>query len=664
MKLDSKLETKWFGWLAGAMLSIAAGGLFLLPIGDGLARLSYDLPFLVSQARVPDELVMVYLDDKVKSNLNQPADAPMARSFYTRLLQRLTQEGARLVIFDLIFDAPSADPGVDAAFADAIRRNGRVVLAGQYISASEENFHTEGPLPPISLLADAAAGWGLANVVPDSADHAIRVLNTGTNEFPSLGWVAASLDGAPVTRRPENRVAARWLNYYCPPINLRSVNLDVALGGLTKGYFSNRVVVVGSRPGVGIAGAGREEFPTPYTRFDGSDASGPSIHALSFLNLRHGDWMKRVPFPAQFALVISWGFLITFVLMSIRPWPAIWSAVGCFAVLAVTFCYVQARWHWWVAWMVPAGVQTSVGLVWSVGFQYLVAARGRRKLRRAFEVYLSPYMADQIASEGFDLSLGGKEVQATVMFTDLQGFTKMSENLAPAEVSRILTSYFSQTTRSILEQNGTIIKYIGDAVMAVWGAPLPDEKHAERAVLAAWGMSQAGKQEIAGRRLCTRIGVHTGMVLAGNLGSEFRFDYTLIGDTVNFASRLEGLNKYLGTDILVSEFTCLQAGDAIKFRHLGRFRVVGKLNPVSISEVIGPSAEFPADPPWLAVFARALDCFTRGEFDGAEKFLQQVIALRDGKDGPSEFYLNEIVHVRQHPFMPEAWDGTIQLDSK
>src|SRR5262249_18520246 len=152
-----------------------------------------------------------------------------------------------------------------------------------------------------------------------------------------------------------------------------------------------------------------------------------------------------------------------------------------------------------------------------------------------------------------DLSLGGKEVEATVMFTDLEGFTKMSESLPPKEVSRVLTSYFNLTTRAILEQDGTIIKYIGDAVMAVWGAPLTDPKHAQRAVLAAWGMHQAGLQEIEGRRLRTRIGINTGLVLAGNLGSTFRFDYTLIGDTTNFASRLEGLNKYLGTDILISE---------------------------------------------------------------------------------------------------------------
>jgi CHASE2 domain-containing sensor protein len=351
---------------------VAVGGLLLLPLGDGLARLSYDLPFLVSQARVPGELVMVYVDDKVKSNLGQTNQEQWARPFYTRLLQRLTQERALLVIFDVVFDAPSTDPQVDAEFADAIRKNGHIVLAGYGIKQMQGDFFAESAMPHNSVLAGAATGWGLSNISPDSADLGIRVLDTGTNEFPSLGWVAASVDGAPVASRPENRLARRWLSYYCPPARLDSVYLDFALEGLTNGYFSNRVVVVGNRPGLGAPGAEREAFPTPYSRFDGSEAVGPSIQALSFLNLRHGDWINRVPYGLQFALVIVWGCLITLLLMSIRPWPAIWTALGCFPVFALAFCYVQARWHWWLAWMIPAGVQTFVALIWSVGFQYLV----------------------------------------------------------------------------------------------------------------------------------------------------------------------------------------------------------------------------------------------------------------------------------------------------
>jgi adenylate cyclase len=299
-----------------------------------------------------------------------------------------------------------------------------------------------------------------------------------------------------------------------------------------------------------------------------------------------------------------------------------------------------------------------------VGYQYTSEFRRRRQLRRAFSAYLSPYMADRIADSEFDLRLGGTEVEATVMFTDLEGFTKMSESLPPAQVSKILTTYFNQTTRAILEQDGTIIKYIGDAVMAVWGAPVADAKHAERAVLAAWGMSEAGKKEVEGRRLRTRLGVNSGLVLAGNLGSDFRFDYTLIGDAVNFAARLEGLNKYLGTDILISEATRQQLSARIKVRLLGRFIVVGKKKPAGIYEVLGLAESFEKDAAWLTTFDNALNSFVKRDLDSAERLMRQVMALRGGQDGPAEFYLREICKAREKSNAPELWDGAVTIETK
>jgi adenylate cyclase len=200
--------------------------------------------------------------------------------------------------------------------------------------------------------------------------------------------------------------------------------------------------------------------------------------------------------------------------------------------------------------------------------------------------------------------------------------------------------------------------------MAVWGAPLPDKKHAERAVLAAWGMNEAGKKEIEGRRLRTRIGINTGRVLAGNLGSDFRFDYTLIGDTTNFASRLEGLNKYLGTDILLSESTRSQLSDQIKLRDLGQFLVVGKTKPVRIFEVLGPKQSFPSEPAWCAAFAEGLRDFALGEFDRAEQQMLRTIELHDGKDGPAKFYLKEIEKARAAALAKEDWTGAVSVDAK
>jgi adenylate cyclase len=661
-------KTPWPGLLGGVILVAVIGQLLLLPIGDGLARWSYDLPFLCTQRSVPDNVVMVYLDAKIKAGLGQPTDQPLDRRFYTQLLERLTTDGAKLVFFDILFDNPHSDASVDSEFASAIRQHGRVVLVGYSVKQFQGNIVTTTPLPPIPVLTAVAAGWGLAEISPDAADQTVRILNSGSEDLPSASWAAASILNAPVTKHPESRLAKRWLNYYCEPTLIKSVNLDQALqtDGLPSGYFRDKIVIVGVRPsGGGIAGSEREEFPTPYSRFDGPTASGPSIHALSLLNLQRGDWLTRFSFAEESAVALLWGVLVSAMLFRLRPLAATLAAPAVFCAFALTAMFVQARWHVWFAWMVPAGAQTSVALIWSVGFQYLVESRRRRKLRHAFASYLSPYMADQIANSQFDLSLGGKEVEATIMFTDLEGFTQMSETLAPAEVSHILTSYFNETTRAILEEDGTIIKYMGDAVLAVWGAPMPESKHAERAVRAGWGMIQAGRKEIAGRTLRTRIGINSGMVLAGNLGSIFRFDYAAIGNTTNTAARLESLNKYFATNLLIGGATREQLGDQIRSRCLGLFLLSGKTQPVSVHEVLGVDSIAGEDIAWVTAFDTAVRHFVEQKLDEAEACFREVIKLRGGQDGPSEFYLKEIAAARSSPPASDhSWDGVITIASK
>ncbi|MFO1513773.1 MAG: adenylate/guanylate cyclase domain-containing protein [Verrucomicrobiota bacterium] len=657
-------KTARLGMLGGILLVSLIGLLLQLKFGSGLARLSYDLPFTWTQF-VPEDLVMVYVDSKIKSKLGQSTDQPLDRRFYTQLLERLTRDGARLVLFDILFDSPQADSNTDATFAEAIRKHGKVVLVGDYIQQWRGDIATYGPLPPIGVLTDAAAGWGLANVSIDP-DLEVRVLGTGNEDFPSAGWVAASLIGAETTRLPESRLTERWLNYYCEPTALSAVNLDHALetNGLPRGFFRGKLVVVGSRGEGGVSGAGRDEFRTPYSLRNKPAAPGATIHAFTLLNLAHKDWMTRLTFLQESALVLIWGILISMALLRLRPWAAMLVAPVAFGGFALAAVSMQARYQVWFSWLTPAAVQTSIALGWSVGFRYLVESRRRRQLRRAFAAYLSPHMADRIADSDVDVALGGKEVHATIMFTDLEGFTSMTEKMPPSEVSEILISYFNETTRAILEKDGTIIKYMGDAVMATWGAPMASPRAAQTAVEAALGMHRAGGKVIAGRRFRTRIGINSGLVLAGNLGSEFRFDYTLIGETTNVASRLEGLNKYLGTDILITESTRRELNGEIVLRSLGQFIVAGTTRPLGVYEVIGLSTEFQTPPPWLAQFAAALEHFKQRELDAAEALFQKVSEQRGAADGPSEFYLKQIARCRAHPESGEPWDGVIRFESK
>jgi adenylate cyclase len=320
--------------------------------------------------------------------------------------------------------------------------------------------------------------------------------------------------------------------------------------------------------------------------------------------------------------------------------------------------------HVWFNWLVPALVQIPVAVIWSSGSQYFLEAKKRATLRRAFSLYLSPQMADRIAESNFDLKPGGKLVEASIMFTDCKGFTAMSEELKDAvKVSETLIAYFTQTSKCVLENDGTIIKYIGDAVMAAWGAPIDDADHPYKAALAAWQLSEASKIVVMGRALTTRVGVCTGDVVAGNLGSPYRFDYTVIGDSVNFASRLEGLNKFLGTCILISDTTQRRLGDRFITRSLGHFAVAGKAHGTPVHELLCPAANKNGDLAWLESFKQGLEAIKTGSFEDAKKLLRKAVWERGGEDGPSEFYINKIAELEKANSLQE-WTGVVRLSEK
>jgi adenylate cyclase len=668
-------KAAWIGGLLGVLLTVGTGVFLNFDGGGAFARLSYDFP-LVWERGIPAEIVMIYIDAAVKRNLEQPTDRPLDRRFHARLLKRLREAGTKLVLYDLLLDTASQDETADKEFAAAIRAHGRVVLVANYEKELQANYLSEVQVPPIAILSEAAAGVGLARITPDAttgsegqADtigHYIRKLDPGTDSHPSASWVAATVLGAPITKDQSHRLDSRWIHYYCAPFEFRRVNFDAALSDdkEMRKYLNDKIVVVG------VSDNPEDTFRTPHSRFgsglifEGPTAPGAAIQAISLLNLVRGDWLSRLGLKKEMGIIVAWGIFASISLMLLRPWFAIGAATLMATLFTVFAMLLPIRQHVWFAWAIPVLVQTPIALIWGVGYQYIVEARRSRQIRRAFGLYLSPYMADRIANRDFDLSLGGKEVEATVMFTDLAGFTTMSEPLSPTEVSKMLTSYFTRLSKAIKDlNNGTLIKYLGDGVMAAWGAPEPDPKHAEHTVLAALTIIRAGKEQNNGPVLRTRIGINTGIFLAGNLGSEDRFDYTLFGDATNFASRLEGLNKYLGTDILISEETFRQLKDGIQTRPVGRFLVVGKGKPAAVYEVLGRTAEFQPTPPWFETFARGLEHFAKRELDAAEKKFRETIELRKGKDGPSDFYLQRIERERAKPDT-SVWDGTVKLEGK
>jgi adenylate cyclase len=300
------------------------------------------------------------------------------------------------------------------------------------------------------------------------------------------------------------------------------------------------------------------------------------------------------------------------------------------------------------------------------GYRQLTEASSRRWITRVFQQYTSPEHVAEILRRPEILRLGGERREITVLFSDLAGFTPLSERLAPEALVAVLNRYLSAMTEVLLTEKATVDKYEGDGILAFFGAPVAAPDHALRAVRAALAMQAAMpriNEELAregllpqGARLAMRIGCSTGPAIVGNFGSEQRFDYTAMGDTVNLGGRLEEANRWLGTRILVPEATRAACGDAILFRRLGLARIRGKAQPVPLYEPLAPS---PA-PPHLAAaaeaFGRAVDALAAGDLPAAEKAVADLLA-QSPEDGPAQALKARLEAIRADRVTPdEPWD--------
>jgi adenylate cyclase len=583
-------------------------------------------------------------------------------------LRRLKEDGARAALFDVIFTDPST-PEEDEPFIAAMQDLGTVFLGGGIDQTSASGQFQEKILPPAVIFRKAAAGWGLLVFRPVDPDWAVREIYTGNEQKASATWVAAVKLSGKLEDTPEERLKQRWLNYYGPAGWIPNISYYTAVSAqdLPPGFFKDKIVLIGGRVAVAQRmSLGKDDFRTPFTMVrsgagkDSRFAPGVEIHATALMNLLRGDWLERLTPRNEMLLLVGGGILFGILFSLLEPIPAVITGLISAATITTVAFWLQWDHHTWFNWLVPVGLQIPIGLSWSLGANYFVQSRRRKELRRAFAHYLSPEMADRISNSELDLRPGGRVMEVTMMFTDLEGFTTLSESLGdPEKLAGILTKYFTLTTEHVLQNKGLISKYIGDAVFAIWGAPEPDPDQCRNAVRAARGMASAVNIEVDGHRLRTRVGIHVGKALAGNLGSARRFDYTVIGDPVNFASRLEGLNKYLGTDILISDAIKQRIGDEFLTRKLGCFQVVGRRESCVIHELLHEDSN--RRPDWLEDFESGLDAFTRGELDTAQVLFERVIKVR-GQDGPSSLYLKEIEHCGGQCSQP--WTGVVAFRSK
>jgi adenylate cyclase len=636
------------------------------PPTESLERDGLDLLFQLRGAQPPpDGVCMVALDEDSSREMGIDSAAPWPRSLHARLLRTLKTEGARAVAFDVLFDEPR-DAEEDEAFRSALEETHFVVLGSTVDQTYDPRFRKAALLEPYAPFAQAAAALGDVNL-PTDRDGVIRWSWLMHGERKTLGLAAYEVATG---RRVSEKVNERFIDYYGPARTIRTVSMYQALDParyLPPGFFRDKIVFVGLFQASAAGAAAKDAFLTPFRGASGEPTFGVEIHATLAANLLENRRIDLLSPTAESLLLLALPLLAALAFMSLGP---LWGGAAFLAVELLPLASgVLAFWrgHLWVPLVIPCVIQLPLAYVLSLGWYYTTTVRERERIRRAFSFYLSPDMIRRISESPDSLNLGGEELVATALFTDIKGFTPIAESLTAPQTAALLNEYFSKATRHIFDAGGTLIKYIGDAVFAIWGAPLRMEDHATRACEAALALArdqEAGRSDGSAEGLLTRIGVHTGPMLVGNLGSAQRFDYTAIGDAVNLASRLEGLNKPLGTRALVSGETLGRTDGSFLVRPLGRARVVGRNEPVEIFELLGRKGEpSTVTEEGLQMFGKALESFKAGRFPEAAEGFQRVRDIHGGADGPSEFYLSLIARFGGAS-PPEAWDGIVHFETK
>lgn len=654
--------------LALALLpGVVGAALLYWPPAEGLEKGGLDLLFLLRGPRPePAKVRVVAIDDDSYEELGIDLTGAWPRGLHGELIRTLAREGARAVAFDVLFEG-EGDPEQDEALRSAIEDTGIVVLGATVDQIEDPRFRRAQVIEPWEPFAFAAASLGEVMLPPDR-DGVIRSAWLAPGGQPGLALAAYEVATGDRTRRgTESRV----IDYYGPPRTIPTVSVYQALDPrqfLPEGYFRDSVVFVGLSQDAAVGPAAKDAFLTPFRGGRGASTFGVEIHATIAANLLENRRIDLLPPWLETILVLFTPVIPSVAFALLGPLYGAAALVVLAALPWVVAHVTFAHGGLWLPAVIPSVVQLPLAYVSSVVWYYLTTVRERERIKRAFSLYLSPEMTRQIAEDPSALRLGGEEIVATAMFSDIKGFTSVAEGMTAPETAAMLNLYFSEATRHVFDTGGTLVKFIGDAVFAIWGAPIHRPDHAAEACRAALAMSrmQATTADPGHpvRRLVTRIGVHSGLMVVGNLGSDQRFDYTAIGDAVNLASRLEGLNKLFGTLAIVSGETLGLTDGKFSTRRLGRIRVVGREEPITVHELVGIAGE-PDElgAGQIARFESALDEFTAGRFAEAAVGFRAVITERAGRDGPSQMYLGLCERYLAHP--PDGpWDGVVTAESK
>ncbi len=637
-----------------------------------------------------------------------------SRSYHARVVDIIKRDGADAIGFDILFAGKSKDPEEDLELVRACREAGNVFNSVMIDKADTLNFlyptksdpyarfsphssyklddRTASIFPrleriegPSEELAEVSAGFGAVTAFADG-DGVIRrapvFISLNDRLYPLLGFAMVlkllGIDESSVelssgshirltTRNgdileipidPDGKMLIKYAG------NFRSFQYisfyDVLEERFMEGFFRDKLVIIGAS-----APALFDLKPVPFNPF----FPGVEIQANLLYNVLSGDFLRRASNLNNFAVLFLLCFLIGVFSMQMRI------SYGATASLALLFFWVFFSFYLflnhnlWIDLVNPTiGMAATYTTV--MAFRYFTEEREKKRVKNFFQSYVSKTVVDELLRNPELVHLGGQRKELTVFFSDIAGFTTMSEKMKPEDLVTFLNEYLNSMTRIIMEHGGTVDKFEGDAVMAFYGAPLPLPEHAVKACSACIRM-QAEVEKLnlkwtaEGRNpMNVRMGVNTGEVVVGNMGSEEKMDYTVMGDDVNVASRLESINKFYKSKVMISGSTYQQALDKVVVREIDYVKVKGKTLPVSIYELIAMKDD-PIDEALLKklkLYEEALRLYKSKSWAESAAAFEGVLAL-DPEDAPSAIYLERCRDFEESP-PPDGWDWSWDIQIK
>lgn len=655
------MQKAFYGLVAGLIVAgMVCFGVVIDLFGNWQLRLS-DLLFL--PRTVSDKIVFITIDDH---SIQRIGRWPWNRSVHAKLLDIL-RKTPKTIGLDVSFSEAS-NLEDDEKLAAAMNASGRVVLPATVskLDASGEVITLAQYLTPIGLLANSGT-VGIVNKLTDE-DGVVRRTPIAMRDRDgkvlhnfSVMVLAKYLGKTPEDVEAEILVTRGYMriNYTNRPRSFESYSyVDVLDGVVPKDVFADKIVLIGS-----TALDLHDNQLTPVSA--GVAMDGVEIHANTIQTIMD---RKFLAVESRRETII-WVVVMCVILGMVVAVGRVAVGTGVMTVLFVA--YMLFTFKTFDGGVIKNMVFVPMGLlgvyILVVVYKYLIETRQKRFIRKALAFYLSEPVMRDVLRDPKKLSLGGERKEITVLFSDIEGFTTISERIPAETLAILLNKYLTRMTRVVFKYNGVLDKYIGDAVMAFWGAPIETLEHAYLACQAALEMQREVQNvkkewsEYADIDFTVRVGVNTGEAVVGNMGSEMRFDYSLLGDSVNLGSRLEGINKEYGTKLMISGSTYDKVADRVIARQIDIVAVKGKERGVPIYELRDLGSPNFVEAEFLREFEDARQLYHKGKFADSLK-LFELLSKKYPQDGPIQTYVDRCRELVKSK--PRDWDGVYRAKTK